>query len=89
MTKPFVIEGDLVLYCQEGGFADDAFVLRKREPKGIEEFVNAVSNEHIGYGGLDELVIDHFGLKREMPSGNTHVGWVRITIERIDAEPET
>ena len=26
-NEPFVIEGELVLLCQEGGFATDAFVI--------------------------------------------------------------
>ena len=85
MTEPFVVEGDLWLYCQEGGFADDAFVLRDSEPDDLyERLANVVSNSHIGSRGLDDLVAEHFGTVRQKGVGNRHIGNVRITIERLE-----
>lgn len=86
MTAPLEIIGDLWLYCQEGGYADDAFVLKdlSKEPAFVEQLLNAVSNEHIGFNSFDDLVADHFGVKRDMPSGNRHIGLVKIKIERLD-----
>jgi len=65
MLSILKLKGDLWLYCQEGGFADDALVLK-------------------GEGSLDDLIAEHFGIERQMPSGDRHVGWVRITIERLE-----
>lgn len=86
MTEPFVVAGDLWLYRQEGGFADDAWVLKAYEPNFAEQLLNVVSNEHRGFGGLDDMVAEHFGIERQRPIGNRHIGRVKITIEKLDAE---
>jgi len=73
LNEPFAVEGDLWLVCQEGGFACDSFTLKDENeqlPIGIE---------------LDDIVADYFGAGRILPSGDRHIGQVRITIERVDA----
>jgi hypothetical protein len=86
-TEPFVIEGDLWLNCQEGGLADDAFVIREREPDGfVEKLASTVTNLHIGTIGLDDAVAEHFGAERIAHYGDRHIGHVRITIERISKD---
>ena len=71
--KSFVIEGDLWLACQEGGFAADAFILKDSdEPQDVMYGID-----------LDNAVAKHFGADRIMPMGNRHIGSVCITIERI------
>ena len=86
--EPFEIVGDLHLKCQEGGFADDAFILQDPNPRQdfMTQLVEAATNVHPNGRGLDDLVAEHFGCAREMPSGNRHVGHVRITIERVEEQ---
>lgn len=82
--QPFVIEGDLWLRCQEGGFASDAWVLKQRELEGFTEQLGvAITNIHLGDVELDDLVVDHFGAVRQEGLGDRHIGQVRITIERL------
>ena len=69
MTEPFVVEGDLLLGEQEGGFAYPCW---------------EVDGKH-----LEELIIEHFGVKQngrnsEQP-WDWPVGRVRITIEQLEA----
>jgi len=87
----FVVEGDLMLSCQEGGFADDAFVLLDMQPaKGsLAELVNTVTNLHLGSASLANLVAAYFHAERMSPTGNRYIGPVRITIEKLpEAEVE-
>ena len=84
MTEPLVLRGDLWLRCQEGGFANDAFVFEVREPEDmIEILAGVITNLHLGDLELDDIVAEHFGAERISPSGNRHIGLVRITIERL------
>jgi len=86
-NTPFVIEGDLWLYCQESGIANDAFVIRERELEGFMEQLAAIAaNTHAGVLRLDDMVTEHFEAEREEPFFNKHIGQVRITIERIDID---
>ena len=75
MVKPFIAEGTLWLYSQEGGYAADGWELRD----GDERDELAVT------------VREHFGAKRlkypDERAGDVPMGRVRITIERIDWEP--
>lgn len=78
MKAKLEMTGDLWLYCQEGGIAADAFCfhqLSKQQKDTQASFVTI---------SLDDLVAEHFGAERIMPSGNRHIGMVRITIEQID-----
>ena len=86
--KPFVIEGDLHLKCQEGGFASDAFVIQDPNPQQdlVTRLVETVTNQHPNGKDLDDLVAEHFGCERETPSGDRQVGMVRITIEKIEKD---
>ena len=85
--ESFEIVGDLCLKCQEGGFADDAFVLMNPQPyHPMTRLVEIVTNLHPNAKGLDDLVAEHFDCEREMPSGDRHIGAVRITIERIEKD---
>ena len=83
--EPLVIEGDLWLRCQEGGFADDAFVFAVVEdPSTLAQLARVLTNIHIGDDGLDDIVAEHFGAQREKPIGDRHIGNVRITIEKVE-----
>lgn len=78
MKAKLEMTGDLWLYCQEGGIAADAFCfhqLSKQQKTTQASFVTI---------SLDDLVAAHFGAERIMPSGNRHIGIVRITIERTN-----
>lgn len=85
MTKPFEIVGDLHLECQEGGFASDAFVIRDPNPRQdlVTQLVEIVTNLHPNGREVDDLVAEHFGCERERPSGDRHIGMVRIIIEKL------
>ena len=77
----FERQGYLWLICQEGGFAEDAF--------GITEEVGAPSGNVAAYGDVDMdslayEVANFFGAVRQLPSGYTYIGRVRITIERLE-----
>lgn len=83
---PFVIEGDLWLKCQEGGYASDAWVLQNEGVEGltfIEWLRVATSNSHLRDVELDNKLAEHFGAEREGPPGNRHIGRVRLTVERL------
>ena len=86
--EPFEIVGDLHLECQEGGFASDAFVIQNPNPNQDfpTQLVETITNYHPNGRELDDLVAEHFDCEREMPSGDRHVGMVRITIERIEKD---
>lgn len=101
MAEIFSATGNLWLLCQEGGFADDAWVfaeIKKRVlPDGhaekhrlLDRLYNTDlddSDDCIGLDNvvdLDDTVAEFFGAERIMPSGNRHIGSVRITIERLE-----
>ena len=87
MAEPFVIEGDLWLLGQEGGFADNAFTLKTRDwVSPLESLLSAISNAHPGWISLDGLVAEYFQIEREEYTGNWHIGQVRITIEQIEGD---
>ena len=74
MVKPLVLEGDLWLRCQEGGYADDAFVfVVVEDPSTIAQLARVLTNLHIGDDRLDDIVAGHFGAKREKPIGDRHI----------------
>lgn len=90
MTEPFVIEGDLWLLGQEGGFADNAFTLKTRDVVSpLESLLAAISNAHPGWLSLDGLVAEHFQVEREKNTGNWHIGQARITIEQVESNEHT
>lgn len=78
MTKPFVMEGDLWLACQEGGHADPAFVIRT--DGGRSDAIGwQIQADSIAY-----RVIDHFRPKKQNPLGDRKIGQARITIELLE-----
>lgn len=84
MADKFKVEGDLWLYCQEGGFADDAFVLKERDLSSFtDQLAKAVTNIHADSSSLDDMVAAHFKVDRRL-GGDRHIGRVRIMIERLD-----
>jgi hypothetical protein len=86
MAEPFVVEGDLWLCSQEGGFASDAWELD-------DEPLDELAAEHFGAKpkarpSSDATVTvrcadaDWGALWRHV--GDRHIGRVRITIEEIN-----
>jgi hypothetical protein len=69
----FIIQGDLLLGCQEGSYAQDGWELTVSNLDGSSSLLQ-----------LDDLVARHFGVEREWPSGDRRIGMVQITIERLD-----
>ena len=82
MSEAFVIEGNLWLCSQEGGFAADAFEV---DDKDLDDIVA----DHFGAArkGLpaNAYARENWGVKWEHV-GDRHIGNVRITIERLSDE---
>ncbi len=88
MSKSFKYEGDVVLLCQEGGFASPSIelcdVTAETLPPGITGKVRVLfSGESFG-ATLDEILKDQFGVERMNSCGDERVGKLRITVEKLD-----
>lgn len=86
MAEPFVYEGEVILGCQEGGFAAPEIQLAEVEgdnPQGTTAKVR------FAFGGdqpktLDEVLRDEFGPTERLNSfGDERVGRLRITVESL------
>lgn len=82
-----VYEGDVVLRCQEGGFAHPAIEC-VGEPGGRPQDVAGKLSAFF-HGGesaktLDEMLVETFGLGERDSIGDDHIARLRITVERIE-----
>jgi hypothetical protein len=78
-----IYEGEVVLECQEGGYATPTIALMDADPVGrlmdINSIVKTLGGDSVGLP-LSELLDTHFGSGGG--PGDKHLGVLRITVER-------